>query len=164
MRVVTRMQRGSFCGVILAVATAALLRALIPFGYMVAIEGGALALVPCSGVVMTEAGAGSSDHSAHQGHHPSLSGGAKDGSKGVHDDSGAPSGGAAYSSCPFATSCCLIIAAPIRAQAAAPAAPLEPVYQLSNPPALPVAKTVRARAPPVSFQSFRRLAQFARHP
>lgn len=93
---------GSVSGLRAAVAVAflaALMRALLPAGYMAAFDESGLALVPCTGLISFVAKAAGGDaHAHHAGHAGMGAGGGEDG------DGGAPASAEHVAPCPFAAS------------------------------------------------------------
>lgn len=78
---------------------AASLRALVPIGYMASLEGGRLAIVPCSGALELASHADDSAGSQHHSHH----GGALP----AHQDEKSPHNQHRdLTNCPFAVGCC----------------------------------------------------------
>ncbi|HBS33057.1 MAG TPA: hypothetical protein DEA40_15180 [Parvularcula sp.] len=125
---------------VIATAFTLLFRALIPVGYMVAVNGGALALIPCAGVVSVATGP-AGDASAHHGHHSGLHQG--DGEQ----EPAQPS--THFSACPFATSCCAVgVTASIVPRPALPIA--ADVFSIvRHDAAIALAHQFLARAPPL---------------
>lgn len=67
---------------VVVAALAAALRAIIPLGYMIAVDGGGLSVVPCVGMARVQTRSAAPDHHAHAPGH------ATDGkSHGGHDES-----------------------------------------------------------------------------
>lgn len=142
----TMMQRrifnrqGMMLSAVLATAITLFLRAIIPVGYMVAVDGGALAIIPCAGLT-TVAQHDTGDASAHHGHH-----------SGLHDEDGGKQEPAQpsthFSACPFATSCCAVgVTASIVPRPALPIA-AEVFSIVRHDAAIALAHQFLARAPP----------------
>lgn len=123
---------------------AASLRALVPIGYMASLEGGRLAIVPCSGAIEIALHAGDLARSEHHSHH----GGALP----AHQDEKSPHNPHRdLANCPFAAGCC----------AALTHVEIDPAISLISAPALfreliaplaePYAKPFFARGPPSFF-------------
>lgn len=82
---------------------AASLRALVPIGYMTSLEGGRLAIVPCSGVLETASSADSAG-SEHHSHHGIGISPADQNGKSPHNEH------RDLTNCPFAVGCCAALA------------------------------------------------------
>lgn len=132
---------------VLAAACAAMLRAVVPFGYMLTLAGGGVGLVPCTGLFISRAVV---DVAAHhpQAHHHNTDGA---GPEATHAGREMPAhrGHDAMASCPFAASCCTVLSAP--SNLAGPSDRyLPPAFA---GPAAPAARRIlrhfAARAPPL---------------
>lgn len=145
MRIFPITRRGAYRGVLWAAIVAALLRALVPIGYMVAFQGDALAIVPCAGVVMHSVADASADHFSHHANHGTRASTKTE----KHDKT--PFDGAHYSACPFATSCCSVMAALAPTIAAPADFSAQFVTLLPSLPEIKLTKIFQARAPPTGF-------------
>ena len=93
---------------------AALMRALVPAGYMAAFDERGLTLVPCTGLISYEVKAtGGGAHAHHAGHAGMTSGDGED------EDGDAPASAEHVAPCPFAASSNSVLASLVEAPAPA---------------------------------------------
>lgn len=123
---------------------AASLRALVPIGYMASLEGGHLAIVPCSGVLEIASSIHVPTGSEHHSHH----GGAAP----AHQDEKSPHNQHRdLANCPFAGGCCASLTlAQIDLAISFISSPAL-LRKLVAPLAEPHAKPFSARGPPSFF-------------